>query len=484
MSKQFIPRDCTTNLTEMESFLSKNNFLSGSENPGQIDSQMIDLMLKGGQSSEMQVPPDRNRYPNSFSWFWSLSQFSYKTRKLWNPLNISPNLTDSEEEAELEPGGVLCDSIETEPRLEGVRIEGARQTTERDEFVVSLDNGEYYGFMENDRSFKMSSISHPKSNSTQSNNLECRSIMKHLDNDQEDTTLNTEKTIHYYNFEEGKSADLGVQKAFAPNSKVVRGSISVRAESERTVPVIVNALNQPLTDGRLHIKEMINERENLDQRGPIQIKPPQETKSDPNFEKIEKNDIQQPKSLPSKPNPPSLNRSENEAFLFNTDIKEEMTKPQLADESTGIFRVQSTSRKSNTSQNQILSDIDIARNYSYSREPEFRNSKTNAQLPNDVLYSPETQNELLKSPKIESNSNIKTPHFGASSHTPPPQNFFGEVKNKIEFDKSNTGNEKSGSVIQQFSEFRYEEEEMKNGENNQSSSEAEKPTFSETHATA
>ena len=458
----------------MESFLSKNNFLSGSENPGQIDSQMIDLMLKGSQSSEMQVPPDRNRYPNSFSWFWSLSQFSYKTRKLWNPLNISPNLTDSEDEAEVEPGGVLCDSIETEPRLEGVRIEGARQTTERDEFVVSLDNGEYYGFMENDRSFKMSSISHPKSNSTQSNNLECRSIMKHLDNDQEDNPLNTEKTIHYYNFEEGKSADLGVQKAFPPNAKVVRGSISVRAESERTVPVIVNALNQPLTDGRLHIKEMVNERENLDQPKTIQIKSPKETKSDPNFEKIEKSDLQQPKSLPNKPKPPSLNRSENEAFVFNAEQKEEMTKPQLADESTGIFRVQSTSRKSNTSQNQILSDIDIARNYSYSREPEFRNSKPNVQSPIDVLNSPKTQNEQLKSPKIESSSNLKTPQFGDNSNIPDPQKFFGEVKNKIDLDESNPGNKKTGAVIQQFSEFLYEEEEIKKGRNSESSCEAEK----------
>lgn len=458
----------------MESFLSKNNFLSGSENPGQIDSQMIDLMLKGGQSSEMQVPPDRNRYPNSFSWFWSLSQFSYKTRKLWNPLNISPELTDSEGEGELEPGGILSDSIETEPRLDPAKLEGARQTTERDEFVVSLDNGEYYGFMENDRSFKMSSISHPKSNSTQSNNLECRSIMKHLDNDQEETNLYTEKTSHYYIFEEGKSADLGVQKAFAPNSKVVRGSISVRADSERNVPVIVNALNQPLADGTLHIKDMVNQKENVDQPEVVSTHNPKQVKSDPNFEKLEKPDPQPTKSLPVKPQIALLNRSENEVFLFSQDQKDETAKKQLADESTGIFRIQSTSRKSNTSQNQILSDIDIARNYSYSREPEFWNSKPLAQSPNDILKSPETQNEILKISQLASESSQQTPQFESNSNVGPPQNFFGEINNKVDLDKLNAGCEKSKPVIQQFSEFLYEEGEERKSGGNESLSESEK----------
>lgn len=41
MQKAFVPPEVLT-MIEMETFLSKNVYLSGTENPGQIDSKMID----------------------------------------------------------------------------------------------------------------------------------------------------------------------------------------------------------------------------------------------------------------------------------------------------------------------------------------------------------------------------------------------------------------------------------------------------------
>lgn len=41
MQKAFVPPEVLT-MIEMETFLSKNIYLSGTENPGQIDSKMID----------------------------------------------------------------------------------------------------------------------------------------------------------------------------------------------------------------------------------------------------------------------------------------------------------------------------------------------------------------------------------------------------------------------------------------------------------
>ena len=41
MEKAFVPPEVLT-MIEMETFLSKNIYLSGTENPGQIDSKMID----------------------------------------------------------------------------------------------------------------------------------------------------------------------------------------------------------------------------------------------------------------------------------------------------------------------------------------------------------------------------------------------------------------------------------------------------------
>jgi hypothetical protein len=41
MQKAFVPPEVLT-MIEMETYLSKNIYLSGTENPGQIDSKMID----------------------------------------------------------------------------------------------------------------------------------------------------------------------------------------------------------------------------------------------------------------------------------------------------------------------------------------------------------------------------------------------------------------------------------------------------------
>lgn len=89
MQKAFVPPKFLT-MTEMESFLSKNVYLSGTENPGQIDSQMLDFLL------QRCTLPERAQYPNCFSWYWALVCFDAKTRALWNPLHIDPSLSEDE----------------------------------------------------------------------------------------------------------------------------------------------------------------------------------------------------------------------------------------------------------------------------------------------------------------------------------------------------------------------------------------------------
>lgn len=452
MSKQFVPRDCTTNLTEMETFLSKNNFLSGTENPGQIDSQMIDLMLKGSPSSEMQVPPDRNRYPNSFSWFWSLSQFSYKTRKLWNPLNISPELTDSEAEGELEPGGGLYDSVETQVtgHVEFQRVDTAPVKPERDEFVVSLDNGEYYGFMETDPSFKMSSISHPQSNSTQSNNLECRSIMKHLENDVSEAANQIHATRRFMNFEEGKSEDLGVQGLRPEEVEGFRSTASVRAGSDRKVPMVVSILNQPQADSVLHLKDLVHERDTIEEDSSTKIDTILKICSEEKFEPMGPCVLNEPKSLPAQTQTVTLFGTQNVKFGFQRECLEELVIKDRSEESTGIFRVSSTSRKSNTSQGMILPDIDIARNYSYILESESRPSVAKPPLPVDLFDSPKNSNSPLKSGDLEDFSN--TPDFGFGGDPSKNQNFFAGPQIKSKEDQ-NKGEWKG--LIYQFSEMSF-----------------------------
>lgn len=78
MQTAFVPPEILT-MTEMEIFLSKNAYLSGTDNPAQVDSKIIDCF------KQSRLLPDRSVFPNCFSWYWSLVGFSTCTKMLWSP---------------------------------------------------------------------------------------------------------------------------------------------------------------------------------------------------------------------------------------------------------------------------------------------------------------------------------------------------------------------------------------------------------------
>jgi len=64
------------NLTEVETFLSSNQFLSGKDLPGADDLQVLQELNANG------TIPDFT-HPNLFGWFWCLNLFSPPARALW-----------------------------------------------------------------------------------------------------------------------------------------------------------------------------------------------------------------------------------------------------------------------------------------------------------------------------------------------------------------------------------------------------------------
>lgn len=59
---------------EVEEFLSKNAYLSGQGIPSEKDVCCL---------AKITECPDRKKFPNLFSWWWNLSQFSGVAKELW-----------------------------------------------------------------------------------------------------------------------------------------------------------------------------------------------------------------------------------------------------------------------------------------------------------------------------------------------------------------------------------------------------------------
>lgn len=170
MQKAFVPPKVLT-MTDMETFLSKNIYLSGSENPGQIDSQMIDHFKQG------RVVPDRSHFPNCFSWYWSLAVFSKPTRALWNPLNINPQLSDH----------YSVDHSAKNSKKSGDRFEKQPSQRPKRGFQVHCNTLDFPSGSHGQRSssqfeasFKMSQISSNKSQSVNSNIQDCQDLVDGL----------------------------------------------------------------------------------------------------------------------------------------------------------------------------------------------------------------------------------------------------------------------------------------------------------------
>lgn len=78
-------------IKEIEEFLSKNAYLSGQALPGAQDVAILEKMVDC---------PDRKKFPNLFSWWWNLSQFSCVAKELWGEKKEEEDLDLFGEETE------------------------------------------------------------------------------------------------------------------------------------------------------------------------------------------------------------------------------------------------------------------------------------------------------------------------------------------------------------------------------------------------
>jgi len=61
-------------VNEIEAFLNDHAYLSGKNNPGEIDAQVL---------NSLKDAPDRIKHPNFFAWWWGLALFQEAARVLW-----------------------------------------------------------------------------------------------------------------------------------------------------------------------------------------------------------------------------------------------------------------------------------------------------------------------------------------------------------------------------------------------------------------
>jgi elongation factor 1-beta len=73
--------------------LTKHAYLSGQSVPGCADAEVLE------KQTEI---PDRKKYPNFFSWWWNLSQFSSIAKELWGEKKVCKKECKKEEEEDLD----------------------------------------------------------------------------------------------------------------------------------------------------------------------------------------------------------------------------------------------------------------------------------------------------------------------------------------------------------------------------------------------
>jgi len=243
MQKAFVPPEMLT-MIEMETFLSMNIYLSGTENPGQIDSKMIDHF------QFHQILPDRSQYPNCFSWYWSLVVFSPQTRKLWNPLNINPELSDIESENEVE------NSIKKPSENKSKNSQNNRHVYEIDVNGVDFLNGSNEDDFNNqfEGSFRMSHISNNKSASANSNIQDCQELVNGLENYKSIRTISYSSKNKVTNDENQNisSEDYLNQKKFFPSV-----DLNTKNQLKNKIKIIKSKIIPEKTSNQLKICELI-----------------------------------------------------------------------------------------------------------------------------------------------------------------------------------------------------------------------------------
>ena len=316
MQKAFVPPEMLT-MIEMETFLCKNIYLSGTENPGQIDSKMIDHFQFN------KIFPDKSQYPNCFSWYWSLVVFSPETRALWNPLHINPEISDIDSENEPEE-----DSKKTVHSL------SKSTQNQHDNYEIDYNGVDFLNDMNDDDfanqfdgSFRMSHISNDKSHSTNSNIQYCQDIVNGLENVKSTKNI-SDISKNMINTEEKPflaSEDKLTQKQFFPSL-----DLNTKNQPNPKVQIIKSRIIPKNTSNQLKICELIMN----------------------SFEMTI-----QPKSEAN----PKLDSSK-----------------QLSEDSTQIIRPKSNSHNNQNPKNDQV--IDIKNNYSFFHEIDTANGDNNLSL--------------------------------------------------------------------------------------------------------
>jgi hypothetical protein len=326
---------------------------------------------------------------------------------LWNPLNINPELSDMESEDEYHPSH----EPPSFPSKKKHKI-----IPKEDVYEIDYDGGDTLNgshdddnTIQSERFLKMSHISTKKSNSTSSNIQDCQELVnglengrscRHFDNQQRSTTF------------EGNGSDKCAKEAHSLPSCELNSKLRlVQNETKGEITFITSKIMPEQDCSQMQIYEIIT----------------------------------------------------NSKDLTNTDILEtQFTLTNCGDkseETTQITRINSESQKSNCSQNDRMSGIDIVKNYSFVHELDYQNdTKVNSNVNKcQKMISPSKNKksqlkknfeEFQKNPKKlnEENNKIKDPNLNNTNKIKQDIEVLNlqYIKKKTENLNQNIKNEKKG----------------------------------------
>ena len=114
--------DNEAGLQALETHLSTNAYLSGSNLPNQEDSRVLGLLKDA---------PNRSTYPNLFSWWWNLVPFQEEARALWGQTKAKKGgkkkQTKQEDDDDFDPFAEGGDDEADQEELEKQKILAAKQ---------------------------------------------------------------------------------------------------------------------------------------------------------------------------------------------------------------------------------------------------------------------------------------------------------------------------------------------------------------------
>jgi hypothetical protein len=256
-----------------------------------------------------------------------LSVFSQKTRALWNPLNINPELSDMESEDEYEHINetkkiTSKNKIKENPKEEVYEIE-------YDGIDTLNGSDDDSNTIQSDKFLKMSHISTKKSNSTNSNIQDCQDLVNGLENGSSLKLFENQKKSSHAQEQRSENFEINRKKEdfFMPSFDLNNKSQPMTQETKGEITIIKSKIMPDEESSQMQVYELVtNSKEFVNQEN-----------------------------------------LETQNTIMNCVDK--------SDETTQITRINSESQKSNCSQNGKISGIDIVKNYSFVHELELATEK-------------------------------------------------------------------------------------------------------------